>query len=757
MQFINGNSSYLIVAIGLLLTAGLLLRRAQRRRRQLIADFAGSLGQRLCSNLSHSKRRWRQILLMAGLCFLALAGARPWWGRRLVHAPKRTRDVLVLLDCSRSMLARDVAPSRLQHAKWWLRQLTENSPGDRFGLIAFAGDAFLECPLTQDRNTLFLFLDDLNTDSIPIGGTNIQKALETAHAAFKGAEGGHRAIILISDGGELQGQAEKELDFFRKNNIPIFVVGIGDPDRETPIQTADNVFLRDAQGDLVTTRLNETGLRKLSTASSGIYVRSTTVTPNMQPVAQRVQGLVPETQDTTSSLRPIERYQIPLSIGVLLLLIRLALGERTDRARTVAAVSLLLLGTLAGTPDLSAEPTAANPTQGTLLQMPAANPMAEQTPSATPQMSAAQQAAQKAAQEAAAENAKRQAQLRDYIKQLREELKSAESEEAARLHYNLGTCLQTLNETKEAEEEYQQAIQQTTKHPELRSRAYQNLGVLRQEAAKEKLYQDPDASLGELKLAEGAYREALRANPKNQDPAQNMEMLVKQRQITRQVKKQMEEMAKQQQKAQQETQKALDQQKQANQEQNPAKRQQKQQDAQEQTRKAREATEQMEQSQPQAGQQQQSPSQQAGKELDQALEAQQKQLKQPDQKGADSGKEAEKHLQNALQQLQEQDKKDQSQKDGENSGEQKKDGEQGQESKQDSEKDASQAAAPSPDEDKSKEEAKGAQAGEETPQMDQTRAQGLLFKMGQDERDLRKSIKQQSQENMKLQQVEKNW
>jgi Ca-activated chloride channel family protein len=642
MQFINGNSSYLVVAIGLLLAAGLLLRRAQRRRRQLIADFAGSLGQRLCSNLSHSKRRWRQILLMAAFCFLALAGARPWWGRRLVHTPKRTRDVLVLLDCSRSMLARDVAPSRLQHAKWWLRQLTENCPGDRFGLIAFAGDAFLECPLTQDRNTLFLFLDDLNTDSIPIGGTNIQKALETAHAAFKGAEGGHRAIILISDGGELQGQAEKELDFFRKNNIPIFVVGIGDPDRETPIQTTDNVFLRDAQGDLVTTRLNEAGLRKLSTASSGIYVRSTTVTPNMQPVARRVQGLVPETQDTTSSLRPIERYQIPLSIGVVLLLIRLALGERTGRPRTVAAGILLLLGTLAGTADLSAKPAAANPAQGPLLQMPSAAPMAGQTPSATPQASAVQELEQKAAKYAE-EKAKKRKQMRDYIKYLREELKDATPEYAARLHYDLGTCLQTLNETKEAEEEYQQAIQQTTKYPELRSRAYQNLGVLRQEAAQQQLYKDPDASLEELKLAEGAYREALRAYPQNQDPAQNMELLVKQRQITRQVKKQMEEMAKQQ------------------------------------------------------------------------------------------------------------------QKDGENSGEQKKAGEQGQESEQDSEKKAAQAAAPSPDEDKPKEEAKSAQAGEETPQMDQTRAQGLLFKMGQDERDLRKSIKQQSQENLKLQQVEKNW
>ena len=96
--------------------------------------------------------------------------------------------------------------SRLEHAKWLIRTLIEHAPGDRFALVAFAGDAFLECPLTRDRNTLFTFLDDLDTRTIPVGGTHIAKALQTARQAFKAAEGGDRAIVLVSDGEELQGK-----------------------------------------------------------------------------------------------------------------------------------------------------------------------------------------------------------------------------------------------------------------------------------------------------------------------------------------------------------------------------------------------------------------------------------------------------------------------------------------------------------------------------------------------------------------------
>ncbi len=105
---------------------------------------------------------------------------------------------MVLFDVSNSMLAEDIKPSRLTHAKWVLRQLVEQNYGDRFGLVAFSGNAFLECPLTSDRTSFMQYIDDLDTSSIPLGGTNLQVALETAMEAFKAAEGNNRAIISLT-------------------------------------------------------------------------------------------------------------------------------------------------------------------------------------------------------------------------------------------------------------------------------------------------------------------------------------------------------------------------------------------------------------------------------------------------------------------------------------------------------------------------------------------------------------------------------
>ena len=149
--------------------------------------------------------------------FITIATARPYWGFKLLPFSGSGRDILAVIDTSKSMLSKDIRPSRLAHAKLLLKNLIKGTQGDRYGIIAFAGSAFLECPLTMDRTSLYTVLDDINVDSIPVGGTNIEKALDVAIKAFKAAAGGYKAIILITDGDELQGNSPNAINALKKH------------------------------------------------------------------------------------------------------------------------------------------------------------------------------------------------------------------------------------------------------------------------------------------------------------------------------------------------------------------------------------------------------------------------------------------------------------------------------------------------------------------------------------------------------------
>jgi Ca-activated chloride channel family protein len=299
-----------------------------QRRRRLLRGFVSDpeLSGALTNNVSVPKRRWRELMLLSALLFWLLAYAGPHWGTHLVQRPMKSRDIMVVLDTSRSMLATDVTPYRLRHAKWFLRQLVSRTPGDRYGLIAFAGDAFLECPLTQDRNGFMLFLDDIDTDTIPIGGTNLELALKEALDAFEAAESSHRAVLLITDGDELDGSFENVLEEFRVQKTPVFVLGIGNPEGEY-IRLPSGDFI-EHEGEKVKSRLNEDGLRKIAEATEGIYLRSTVQQDGLDHMVQRVRRLVPSSEGEDTVSRPIERYQIPLFIALFCMLLRLGVGER---------------------------------------------------------------------------------------------------------------------------------------------------------------------------------------------------------------------------------------------------------------------------------------------------------------------------------------------------------------------------------------------------------------------------------------------
>ncbi|MBP5183458.1 MAG: VWA domain-containing protein, partial [Lentisphaeria bacterium] len=199
---------------------------AWKRRKSLLSLYLGKRAEDPSFvTLSPSARFWRMICLLLVLLFLFLAASRPFWGNRIMPYAGEGRDLLIVFDVSKSMLAQDVRPSRLEHAKYLVRELVKLNPGDRFGLIAFAGKAFLECPMTMDKTSFLQNVDDLSTASIPVGGTNIEEALKTALAAFKAAESSHLAIILITDGDELTGESSRVLEEAIRRKIPLFIAG----------------------------------------------------------------------------------------------------------------------------------------------------------------------------------------------------------------------------------------------------------------------------------------------------------------------------------------------------------------------------------------------------------------------------------------------------------------------------------------------------------------------------------------------------
>jgi len=227
-----------------------------------------------------ARREWRVLLryvVAAGLIIMALA--RPQWGAYLQEVAQRGLDVMVVFDTSNSMLAEDLRPNRLQQAKWAVRDLTEALEGDRVGLVAFAGEAHLVCPPTSDYTAFRMNLNDLYAGIVGRGGTQFKSALETAidSLAFSDAESSDAVIVLITDGEDHSGDLDPVVRELQNRGIRVFAVGIGTQDGELiPLRDEHGRvdYLRDGDGLVVKSRLQEALLQALAAATDGMYVRA---------------------------------------------------------------------------------------------------------------------------------------------------------------------------------------------------------------------------------------------------------------------------------------------------------------------------------------------------------------------------------------------------------------------------------------------------------------------------------------------------
>ena len=251
---------------------------AFRKRDRLLALFCGKeLVGELVPDFKKGRSRVKAFLALLAMTFGIVALTQPQWGFHWEEIKRVGVDIIVAIDVSESMLAEDVKPSRLKRAKREVFDLIEMLEGDRIGLIVFAGTSFVQCPLTLDYGACKMFLDYIDTDLIPVPGTALADAIRTATASFSKRERKSKALILITDGEDHEGEPIEAAKEAKQEGIKIFPIGVGRKEGvPIPLRGGSGGFKKDRQGDMVITHLDETTLQKIALETGGSYVSSVT-------------------------------------------------------------------------------------------------------------------------------------------------------------------------------------------------------------------------------------------------------------------------------------------------------------------------------------------------------------------------------------------------------------------------------------------------------------------------------------------------
>jgi Ca-activated chloride channel homolog len=341
MRFAAPGYLWFLLALPILGAGFALSFRLRRRALETFGDPA--LMRRLSTSAGTERRVHKAALVVTAALFLVLALARPQWGARLETVTRRGVDVIVAVDTSLSMLAEDVKPNRLAQAHSAVQTIIDLFQGDRVGLVAFAGTAYVACPLTLDASATSLFVDLLDPDLLPVPGTAIAEAIKTSIRAFPQSERRNRVIILITDGEDHEGDVESAARAAAEEGITIYTLGIGGTGGE-PIP------LRNARGDVVgykedrehrkvTSRLGEGALQAIATTTGGKYYRSSAEGSELKQIQEEVSEMDQGSMTSRHHVAMEERYTLPLGVAILLMMLEAFLSDRKREAGRTPALS----------------------------------------------------------------------------------------------------------------------------------------------------------------------------------------------------------------------------------------------------------------------------------------------------------------------------------------------------------------------------------------------------------------------------------
>ena len=325
----------------------------ERVRRKLLTQFVESrLLASLTVGLSLTRRKIRYALVLLAVALLVVTIARPQGGFDLQEVAQRGLDIVVAVDTSKSMLATDIAPNRLSRAKLAALELMQKATTDRLGLVAFAGNAFLECPLTIDNTAFQQSVQALDVNSIPQGGTALAAAINTALAAFKEKDH-YKALVLFTDGEDNDEGALEAAQNAAKEGLKIFTIGIGSAEGTLVTMAGadgNTDYIRDEKGQVVKTKLNEALLQQIATTTGGFYLPLRGAN-TMDTLYDRGLAPLPKSEGVEKLVRRYhEQYHWPLAAAMLLLLAEMFFPERRSPSRRVSRDQPQRAGSETGAP-----------------------------------------------------------------------------------------------------------------------------------------------------------------------------------------------------------------------------------------------------------------------------------------------------------------------------------------------------------------------------------------------------------------------
>ena len=329
LMFARAHFLWLLLLVPVILLGYALLRRARRRRVRRFGEEA--LVDALMPSWSGAKGWWRTVLFCLGFTAFVIGMARPLIGAKLVERETKGAEIMICLDVSNSMLAQDYSPDRLSRAKLAISRIVDRLQGDRIGLIIFAGTSFVQLPITTDYVSAKMFLNSIDTQSIPVQGTAIGEALQTAAKSFSLQSEKSRAIIVITDG---ENHEDDAVDMARQvagTGIRIYTIGVGSLQGQ-PIPK-DGDLMKDKDGNIVVTRLDEETLKRIASVGGGAYVHAGGEEFGLNPILDEIRKLEDERFNSVVFEEYDEQYMYFFAAALLFFVLEMLIGERRPKRR----------------------------------------------------------------------------------------------------------------------------------------------------------------------------------------------------------------------------------------------------------------------------------------------------------------------------------------------------------------------------------------------------------------------------------------
>ncbi|MCF8277605.1 MAG: VWA domain-containing protein [Flavobacteriales bacterium] len=328
-RFANEIWLYALLVIPVLVLVFWFNARWRKRVLQQLGDL--SIIETLIPTFSKVLPRWKRFLFTLAVAFVLVGMSNPQIGTKYEEVKREGFELMVCLDVSNSMLAEDLTPNRLERAKQAISRLVDRLKNDKIGVIVFAGDAYIQLPMTVDHSAAKLFLRSIDTDIVPTQGTAIGKAIELAMTSFSANSKANRSIIVITDGENHEDDALEQAAAAAEQGIKVHTIGIGSIDG-TPIPVYQRGqmmgYRKDRAGNTVVTKLNETMLQQIAAAGGGTYVRANNSRTGLNVLMDELEGMQREEFDSKMFTSYEDRFQYFFGVALLLLLIELLLPSR---------------------------------------------------------------------------------------------------------------------------------------------------------------------------------------------------------------------------------------------------------------------------------------------------------------------------------------------------------------------------------------------------------------------------------------------